>query len=110
VNANEELKGKAMAQYYTCCGKSICGGCVYSVALSGNTETCPFCKAKTIGKTVEEEKEELLERVKVNDAVAIYQLGICYYHGKFSSASKTTQFFISVLFIDYRTLCIITIG
>jgi TPR repeat protein len=82
VNANEELKGKAMAQYYTCCGKSICGGCVYSVALSGNTETCPFCKAKTIGKTVEEEKEELLERVKVNDAGAIYQLGICYYHGK----------------------------
>jgi TPR repeat protein len=35
-----------------------------------------------MGKTDEEEVEELMKRVEVNDAGAMYVLGSCYYHGQ----------------------------
>jgi hypothetical protein len=54
AEANEELTSKATEEYYPCCGKSICGGCVDSFRKSGNIETCPYCKAVRIGKTDDE--------------------------------------------------------
>jgi tetratricopeptide (TPR) repeat protein len=63
--------------YYSCCGKSICGGCIHSFALSGNDAKCPFCNSDR-DKTNEETFQELMKRVDVNDAGAIYILGNSY--------------------------------
>jgi hypothetical protein len=77
--ANVELAKMAMEQYYTCCGKSICGGCVYSFRKSGNDDKCPFCNTDQY-KTHEECIQELMKRVAANDAGATCQLGNSHYH------------------------------
>jgi hypothetical protein len=71
----------ATEEYYTCCGKSICGGCIYSFSQSGNAEKCPFCKSE-IDKTDEERDGEMMKRVEANDAGSIYHLANDHYHGK----------------------------
>ena len=81
AKANEGLAQVDMEEYYSCCGKSICGGCMHSFVESGNEETCPFCKSE-IDKTDEERVEEVMKRVEVNDAGAIYVLGNYYYYGQ----------------------------
>jgi len=75
--ANEELSTKETAVCYECCGKDICGGCVHTFCKSGNYK-CPFCKTMRMGKTDDEKIEELLKRVEVNDAGAIYVLDSYY--------------------------------
>jgi tetratricopeptide (TPR) repeat protein len=80
--ANEELVNKGTEQYYSCCGKSICGGCMHSFQKSGNAENCPYCKADRVNKTDEEAVEELMKRVEVNDADAMYVLGSYHSHGQ----------------------------
>jgi hypothetical protein len=40
--ANVDLTDKETAHFYSCCGKSVCGGCVYSFCKSGNIGRCPF--------------------------------------------------------------------
>ena len=82
AQANEALANMVMEVYYTCCGTNICGGCVYSFAQSGNEETCPFCKARTGGKTHDDRIGEVMKRVDVNDAGAMYILGSYYTHGQ----------------------------
>ena len=81
AEANEELANKGTANYYSCCGKSICGGCVHSFRESGNDEKCPFCKADRNGITDEEIVEEMMKRVEANDAVSICKVANDYYHG-----------------------------
>ena len=39
--ANVELTKREMEQYYPCCGKSICAGCVHSFICAGNIGKCP---------------------------------------------------------------------
>ena len=78
--ANVKLAGQAMEQYYSCCGKSICGGCIYSFGKSGNDDYCPFCKAEI--SAVDEKVEELTKRVEANDAGATCLLGSYYSHGQ----------------------------
>ena len=82
VQANEGVATEETEVYFVCCGKSICGGCVYSCVESGSTGTCPFCKSERSGKTDEEIVEDLMKRVEANDAVAIYLLAQDYYHGQ----------------------------
>jgi Zn finger protein HypA/HybF involved in hydrogenase expression len=41
--AHTELAEKTMDIYYSCCAKSICGGCIHSFGKTGNNEKCPFC-------------------------------------------------------------------
>jgi TPR repeat protein len=82
AKANELLAKLETKQYYSCCGKSICGGCVESFAKSGNLEKCPFCNADGRGKTDDERVEELMKRVEANDASAIYLLGSSYDFGE----------------------------
>ena len=72
--ANEELANIGTETYYSCCGKSICGGCFYSCCQSGNIDNCPFCNADRRGKTDEERVEEMMKRVEANDAGSMYQL------------------------------------
>jgi hypothetical protein len=82
AEANEELEYKATEMNYSCCGKSICKGCIYSFSKSGNYEKCPFCNADQMGKTDEEEVEELKMRVEANDAVSMSVLGNYHFHGQ----------------------------
>jgi hypothetical protein len=82
AEANEELANKGTANYYSCCGKSICGGCVHSFRESGNDDKCPFCNYDGLFKTDEENIEDMRKRVEVNDAGAITALADCYYNGK----------------------------
>ena len=79
VSANEELSSKPTEQYFSCCGKSICAGCVNSLPRNGGA--CPFCNAERKGKSVEEIFEELIKRVEAKDAGAIYALGSYYRQG-----------------------------
>ena len=55
ADANGRLANMATKEYYSCCGKSICGGCVDSFRKSGNDGKCPFCNADTMGKTMKKE-------------------------------------------------------
>ena len=71
----------SMETYFSCCGKSICSGCIHSLCMSENIGTCAFCKGVN-DKTDEESVEELMKRVEVNDAGAIYFLGNSYRHGQ----------------------------
>jgi TPR repeat protein len=80
--ANEEAASRAMKEWYPCCGKSICNGCVHSLCESGNGGTCPFCKADTLSGTDEEEVEKLMKRVEANDAGTMFILGHYYYQGQ----------------------------
>ena len=81
VEANDMFVREAAGVYYPCCGKSICGGCVYSFAESRNGEKCPFCNSDR-DKTDEEAVEKMMKRVEVNDAEAMYMLAGHYYRGK----------------------------
>jgi TPR repeat protein len=81
AKANEELADMGTETYYSCCGKSICGGCIHSFRMSGNNGNYPFCKSDHVDKTDEERVDELMRQVEVNDAGAIFALGNNYYHG-----------------------------
>jgi hypothetical protein len=66
-----ELAKLATEQYYSCCGKSICGGCIDSFVKSENTRNCPFCKAQISNITDDERVGEVMKRVAANDARAM---------------------------------------
>jgi TPR repeat protein len=81
--ANEGLANMDMDVYYPCCGKSVCGGCVYSICKSGNIGKCPFCNNSNRGSTTDQEHiEEIMKRVEANDAGAIYAMGSYFDHGE----------------------------
>ena len=82
INDNEELAENAMEQYYPCCGKSICVGCIHSFAMSGNIDKCPFCKSDRGSKTDEENVEQIMKRVEANDPASIYVLAGYYQEGR----------------------------
>ena len=82
AKANVELAKKDMDVYFPCCGKSICGGCVYSFYVSANEDKCPFCNSNRGGKTEEEEVEEIMKRVEANDVASISLMANHYEHGK----------------------------
>jgi len=67
--------------YYSCCGKTICSGCIHAVALRDDEEKCPFCR--TPAPTTDEELIKRNEkRIEAKDAMAIYGLGCVYSEGK----------------------------
>lgn len=82
AEANEELTDISTEEYYSCCGKSICKGCLHTLEESGNDERCPFCNSDRCNKTAEEIVEEFNSRVASNDAGAMYVLGHHYYQGR----------------------------
>jgi hypothetical protein len=91
--ANEEFEKWSTRHYYSCCGKSICSGCVYSFRESGNDDNCPFCNSDR-GKTVGDMIEEVRKRVAANDVGAICQLANYYYfgeHGLQQDHAKSTE-------------------
>ena len=76
ARANEELENHCTFNFFSCCGKSICTGCIHSFAMTGNKK-CPYCNSDRY-KTNEELLEKLMKRVAVNDAGAICQLAKHY--------------------------------
>jgi TPR repeat protein len=90
AEANEELKDMGIGTYYPCCGKTICRGCVHSFAQSGNNEKCPFCNSDR-GKTDEGGVEDMMKRVKANDAASIYMLANYYYRGHLGLQQDRTK-------------------
>jgi TPR repeat protein len=83
ADANEELAFTTMEteEYYSCCGKSICRGCIHSFGMTGNNGKCPFCKAEKVSKTYAESVAEMMKRVEAQDAGAMNQLAQNYYFG-----------------------------
>ncbi len=68
--------GKSRMQ--TCCSKWICLGCEYANQLreeeEGLEERCLFCREPS-PETDEEVNKNLMERVKANDPVGLFQMG-----------------------------------
>jgi len=75
-------------EYYTCCGKTVCSGCVHAPVYNnqGNKvdidkqNECPFCRT-VAPKSNEAAMKRLRKRVEVNDRIAIYNHGNFYRDG-----------------------------
>ena len=73
------------SQYYACCGKTVCNGCIFAVRLRviiGKGEKCPFCRTPAT-KSDKENIKRLKKRVESGDAEAIFSLGYYYYEGSY---------------------------
>ena len=76
--ANEELE-----EYFSCCGKTICQGCVHSFNQTGNDDKngkCAFCNSDR-NNTKEERVQEMMRRVNANDPNSICMLANSYHRG-----------------------------
>jgi len=64
-------------EYKSCCGKVVCSGCIYAVekASSEDVPMCLFCSTPE-PKTDKDDVERLKARMKLNDAEAIYRVGV----------------------------------
>ena len=49
----EVYENEAMTEYYPCCRKTICQGCMHSICEAGNMK-CPFCNSDRSSKTIED--------------------------------------------------------
>ena len=68
-------------RYKMCCGKVICSGCIYSVKIrDGGVGLCPFCRIPA-PTSEEEATKSVKKRIEVEDARAIYDIGLHYYRG-----------------------------
>jgi len=72
MKANETLDGMGSEYNYSCCGKTICLGCKYSII------KCPHCNSDRDSKTFEEGVEEIFKRVEANDPRAMWMLASYY--------------------------------
>ena len=74
--------------YQSCCGKTLCNGCVDALderTPSNKNPLCPFCRTPTC--TSEEEIiERVQKRVGMNDVSAISMLAGCYAFAKYGVA------------------------
>ena len=62
------------SKYRGCCGKNICTGCIYAVAIrDGGVNLCPFCRAPA--PDTDEVIEQTNNRIEVGDAEAMHNLG-----------------------------------
>jgi len=67
--------------FHSCCGKTVCNGCIYEMAMSGGgKDLCPFCRTPPASSD-----EESIQRVKKlmekGNTKAFYTLGGCYETG-----------------------------
>eukprot|EP00984_Skeletonema_dohrnii_P003913 scaffold1342_cov115-Skeletonema_dohrnii-CCMP3373.AAC.7 len=68
---------------FSCCSKTICGGCSYANKLHQRKErldrTCPFCR-KLLPETQEEGNANAMIRVEGRDPVAMRHIGTVHYN------------------------------
>ena len=69
-------------KYKMCCGKRICSGCINAVRkrTKKGRSLCPFCRAPTHSSD-EELAKRRKTRIELNDATAMFNLGVMYYQG-----------------------------
>ena len=71
------------SKYKACCGKVICSGCIHAVEMRDKgVGLCPFCRTRT-PTSDEEYIKGLKKRIKVGDALGMFNLGYYYYEGTF---------------------------
>ena len=71
------------SKYKTCCGKSICSGCIHAVRLRDNgVGLCPFCRTPAPDSEKELVKRTK-KRVEAGDATAMFNLGCFYDEGMY---------------------------
>jgi hypothetical protein len=75
------LLDRQTKEFYSCCGKSVCKGCVYSFCKSGNMRKCSFCNTEIMSKSCEERVQEMMKRVDANDAWAMCVIAGYYNQG-----------------------------
>ena len=76
---NEEIS------YQPCCGKIVCGGCIYADTMRDDRRLCPFCRTPGHNSS-KEYRERINKRAEANDPHAIYTLGL-YYDGRMNYGS-----------------------
>ena len=77
---------KAKCTMQNCCSTLICNGCYYA---NQTRDTCPFCRFSHRTSTNEDLKKRKMERIKVNDPVAILNQGLDHKEkGDYSKAVK----------------------
>jgi len=81
VMVNENLANMVTEQYFSCCGKSICRGCVLSINSSESRGKCPFCNSMRNYDTVNDMIVEVMRRVDADDPASIYYLADSYHGG-----------------------------
>jgi TPR repeat protein len=90
----ESLSGGGQA-YWSCCGKIICGGCVYADSTQNRYGACPFCRAPR--PNFSDAFLRLNKRLEVNDPEAFYNIGLLYDYGEGSvvrDKSKALEYYI----------------
>jgi TPR repeat protein len=64
----------------SCCGKVICGGCVFADFKQNHRQICPFCRTP-----VAENMTDVIQRhnkwLEVNDPYAFFDIGTRYFQG-----------------------------
>lgn len=75
--------------YFSCCGKVICLGCIEHGRESGLKDICPFCRApKVYGKEIDKRIEK---RIKSNDPEAIAWAAVMSWRGDTPDGKKCLQ-------------------
>ena len=68
-------------KYQSCCGKTLCSGCIHAAYIADTRRLCPFCRTPEVTS-----EGDALERIKTraegDDAKAIYNVGCLYKHGR----------------------------
>lgn len=67
-------------KYQTCCGKTLCIGCIHAAFIADCRKLCPFCRAPE-ATSDGERIERIKKRVEADDAIAIHTLGYYYSDG-----------------------------
>ena len=69
--------------YMSCCGKTICSGCIHVVksrATKRQDKLCPFCRTPP-ARTYEENLKRYEKRMDLNDPIAICNMGLYHVQG-----------------------------
>ena len=82
-------------KYKTCCGKTICSGCIHAPVYDdrGNkvdNKKCPFCRAPP-AYTDEEGLKRTKNRIEAGDSRAMHNLGYYYFDGSYGFTQDYTK-------------------
>ena len=84
--------GDHVANFYSCCGKDICIGCIYAMIKRGgeNMELCPFCR--TPGSAADDDEIKRIDiLMEKGNADAFYQLAGFYKNGDMGLPQDETK-------------------
>ncbi len=75
------------SSFMSCCGNSICNGCVLANALSNrndiaNAKICPFCRSSYYDNDVEESDRRKMKRIEANHPATLTHVGTTKHYRK----------------------------